>query len=139
MKLILRSKENLIDKDFVQHLVDYMPELLMMKNFVNRKRLKKFDKYLKEEVFTQKRKYTAEQILVMGLRNLKPIISRDSATIEIDPNAQVPFYDMRVKDLVNLIEDGNLGISGMKILHKFFVYIGDNITELREKYELGMF
>lgn len=139
MKIVLKSKEDIIDKEFVKHLSKYMYDLMFVVDKDAKKKLNKFNEYLRENIFTGRRIYSANQVIRIAFNNLKVIASGKEGSIEINPTREIPFYKFKIKDIVALIDEGNLDIKGTHLIHDLYKYIQDNIHLLREQYEQGLF
>lgn len=138
MKLRLTSTEGLLDKEFLTRVIKYAETVILNSDEITR-RIKRMDQYLFSYVFPDKRKFSAKEIILMGLQNVRIVTDGKVATIEINPVAQVPYYPIRLVDAVNLIDYGTLDIKGTHIIHLLFSYIQENITQLRQQYEMGLF
>ena len=139
MKIVLKSRLKVIDKNFVTHLAKFMPILIYVVDKDTDKKLKKFDKYLRENIFTGRHIYSAKQVIRIAFNNLKITASGKEGSIQIDPIREIPFYKYKIKDICALIDEGNLDIKGTHVLHDLYKYIQDNINELRDQYEQGLF
>ena len=136
MKLILRSKYNILDKDFLEHLIKFFPNMIFVKS--NMRKISSIDKYLQETIFLDKHKYSAKQAINVVLKNIVYKTDGKTAIIEIDSAAIFPFYTFKVKDIAKLIDNGNLEIKGTHIFSELFSYIKDNMLQLRTNYEMGI-
>lgn len=136
MKLILTSEKTPLDKNFIEHLINYFPTLIF--NTENLRKINGINKYLQDRLFTGKRKYSSIQIIKIILKNIKYEVNEKTAIIQIDNTAVFPFYTFLVKDIVKLIDDGNLEIKGTHIFYNLYKYVETNIHKLRVAYEMGI-
>lgn len=134
MRLIFDSSQ--VDTRFLLFVKRSMVRILQ--DELAKKDTRNMNKYLLDNIFTEKRKFTVYQILMMGLVNLK--ISKDAKNIimELDKVKVIPYYhDLKICDICELIDVGNLDIKGTKVLTKVFRYVRDNINTLKSMYELA--
>ena len=136
MKLVLDSKTSILNKRFLKHLIGYFYYLIDINNL---NKLKYIEEYLNKYIFTGKRKYTIDKVIIIILNNIVFNTDNKHAIIEIDQVAIFPYTTMRVADMANLIDKGNLSMKGCHIFHKLFKYVEKNISKLRTKYEMGKF
>lgn len=136
MKLVIESKLGILDKRFLEHLINFLPKIVFTKE--NVRKLKKINTYLQKNVFNGKRKYSIKQIIMVVLRNIVYQTDNSRAIIQIDPAAVFPFYNMKIKDVANLIDYGNLDIKGTHIFHLMFEIVESKIEEIRNMYEMGL-
>ena len=136
MKLVLKSKETILDDRFIMHVINLFPSIVFSKE--NQRKLKAIDKYLQENVFTGRRKFTTKQIINIVLKNMVYHTDGRNATIEISNTAVFPFYIIKVKDVAKLINDGNLEIKGTHIFSDLFNTVKENIINIRNNYEMGL-
>ena len=137
MKLIIKSKNGILDKRFMSHLINLFPTLVFTKE--NNLKLKKIDGYLQKNIFNGKRTYSMYQIVMVVLNNIDYHTDNKTAVIQIDNSAVFPFYNMKVKDVASLIDSGNLDIKGTHVFKGLFAYVEKNIEKLRRMYEMGIF
>lgn len=136
MKLVLRAKENILDDRFIMHIINLFPSIVFSKE--NQRKIKSIDKYLQENIFTGRRKYSTKQIINIVLKNIVYHTDGRTATIEISNTAVFPFYVIKVKDVAKLINDGNLEIKGTHIFSDMFKIVKVNIINIRNNYEMGL-
>ena len=136
MKLVLKSNMNILDDKFIEHLISVFPKVVFTKQ--NMRKISTIDRYLQQNVFVGKRKYTTKQIVDIVLKNIVYKTDGKTAVIEFDNYAVFPFYTFKIKDIANLIDKGNLEIRGTHIFSNLFSYIKDHILQLRNSYEIGM-
>lgn len=139
MKINISNPNKILDEDFINRLINFLPVLLVKNKYINKKKLNNLDDYLAKNVFTDKRKYTTKDCILIGLRNLKFKTTGYKVIIECNPTSQMPFYNISVKDICSLIDDGNLDIKGTKVFTNLFNYVKNNIQLLRHYYEIGVF
>lgn len=137
MRIILKSNSNILDKKFLEFLKKRMIESFA--DISSKKDTRLMTIYLNNNIFVDRHKFTTNQVLLMGLNNLKIVSSMRDGYIEIDPVKVVPYYhDLKITDVCSLVNKGNLDIKGTNILTDIFTYIKDNLDTLRTEYELGL-
>ena len=136
MKLIIESKLDILDRKFIEHVIKFLPAIVFTKD--NIRKLKSIDAYLQQNVFNGKRKYSTRQIVMVVLKNIVYQTDSHRAVIQIDPVAVFPFYNIKIKEVAQLIDYGNLDIKGTHVFHSAFKMVEEKIEKLRNMYEMGL-
>ena len=137
MKLIIKSKDNILDKQFLTHLFKFIPKIFF--GMKEKRKLSSITDYLNKNIFKGVRRFTSYQITTIILKNIIFETDGKTAIIQIDPIAVFPYTAYKIKDIAALIDKGNLDIKGTHIFHNLFKYLENNIEKLRMSYEMGLF
>ena len=103
----------------------------------HKQKLLPIDSYLK--TFFDKRKYTAQEIIVAGLKNMTISHNQKQSIISINNNTKVPRTDkVLLHKVCQLINYGNMELRPFPIFTYVFEYVSNNINDLYNEYLSGI-
>ena len=136
MKLLLHDKDNIVDLDFGNWLLELISTKLI--SSIDSKKLQQLDDFI-NNTDTLKRlyksQYSTESILIYAARHLKCNVVHGEITIDLDNNALVPGFDrLKLLTICKLINYGSSEVKGYPIFTNTFNYFRDNITDYVRMY-----
>lgn len=123
--------------DFLKWLIRRMFIIGLQYVANHKQKLLPIDSYLK--TFFDKRKYTAQEIIVAGLRNLTISHNQKQSRISINNNTKVPRTDkILLHNVCQLINYGNMELRPFPVFTYVFEYVANNISDLYNEYLSGI-
>lgn len=129
MKITYTNQEFVNDRDLIKFIILDLQSSIMKS--INDKKLIKIEEEINKN---RKRKLLVRDIIISGVRNIRPYYFPEYVEIKIDPNIKLPNQDIYLADLCKLINYGNLSVKGCFIFSKQFLWYQKHIKQLREKY-----
>ena len=108
---------------------------------INFNKLIKFNKFFESDAFKTiygDKKILAERVVVLGSNHLQHTIIHNTARIYIDPNVYYPGTEIKLVDLCNLINFGNLSVDAYPIFSNAFQHFSDNIEQYADTFLTGV-
>lgn len=130
-------------KEYTNEFLSYLKKRMIIfgMDYLNKNKMKllPISNYLKEKIFTGKRKFTAEQIILQGLNNIEFKRINDYILVQINPNVNVPQFDkFKLISICKLIDQGNVEITPFPVFTETFKYVEENQSILYSSFSLGI-
>ena len=130
--------DNIYSEDFLKWLMKRM--FFIGLDYVNshKEQLKPLDEYLSKSI-QGKRKYSALNIIIAGLRNLTITHNKNQSIISINERTKLPLSNkILLYTVCKLINYGSLDLKPFPVFTYVFDYVANNIIKLYNEYELGV-
>lgn len=137
MKVLFTDNENKYDVEFIDVLIRKIRNLFFER--LNRNKLIPFEVFINENPefnSLYKKSFSAYEICLTAMYNLKVIKYGIMYNIEIDSTAKLPGTDIKLIQLCELINDGNLVLKAYPIFSDVFKEIQSKIEEYYAEYIL---
>jgi hypothetical protein len=108
---------------------------------LNLTKLSKFDEFFESDYFKTlygDKKVLASKVVVLGANNLRHTIIQESGSIYIDPNMYYPGTQIKLVDLCNLINFGNLSVDAYPVFSDAFQHFSNNLEEYSDRFLMGV-
>lgn len=136
MILTLTDKDNIVDTDFGNWLIDHIRTKLI--SSINSNKLITWNEFINNTDVLDRlynSSYSAEAIIIYASKHLKCNSSNGKIIIGIDDNILVPGFDrLKLKTICKLINYGTTDIKGYPIFSDTFNYFKDNILDYVRMY-----
>ncbi len=133
--IIYKDENKKVTRQFIKHLLNII--FIYGKSYLynDMKRVSKINKYLHETI--PEYKSNTVHVILQGLSHIKIEEYGSYYRLRVDENLMIPGTIIRVYDICNLVNDGNLEVQGISIFDKSFEYIRDNIKTLYALYAVN--
>lgn len=118
-KWIINNTDNLYTDDFIEFLIQMIQ--IDGQQYIKDEICSKFDEFFHNNIEKNNRKILTKNIILSGLYNIVYKKYNNYYVIFINDNIKVPYYmNLKLHTLCELIDKGNLMISGTDIFQKIF-------------------
>lgn len=131
------------NKDINTYFIKYLKRRLLghISLILNIKKLVPFDEYFNSDEFkilSGGIKVSAKKVIVLGMSNLTHRRYETTTHIFINPNIYYTGTNIKLVDLCNLINFGNMSIDGYPIFTETFNHFSRNIKKYIDKCIIGL-
>jgi hypothetical protein len=131
------------NKNINQHFINYLKKRMLgyMSTILNVKKLSPFDDYFNSEEFKKSSNKTiisTRKVVLLGMTNLIHKRYETTTHIFINPNINYPGTNIKLVDLCNTINFGNMSIDGYPIFTETFDHFSNNINIYIDRCIIGL-
>ena len=118
-RLVINNRDQLYNEEFITFLIKMIQ--IDGQRYINDEICSKFDEFFHSNIERNNRKLLTKNIILSGLYNIVYKKYNNYYIISINDNIKVPYYNnLKLYNLCELIDKGNLMISGTDIFQKIF-------------------